>query len=100
MPNNHLPTQTAVIKALTKLLGGTEAVFPGHKISSHPGLYVTQGLRSVSGPVVLVRGRGLNTSVQTTEDLAALLTEKGFEIARNPKRSTEITVNYIPREAR
>lgn len=98
MGNNHLPTQTAVIKALGKLLGDDQAVFPGHKMSSVPGFYVANGLRNVSGPVIHVVNSDRD---QVTAMLTDILKDKGFKFSHGSRvRSNQITVNYIPREAR
>lgn len=97
MPNNHLPTQTAVIKALTKLFGDDQTVFPAHKISSAPGFYVGQPLKHVSGPTIFVVSSDVT---RVTGLLADVLIGKGFEIVRSGVRLNQITVNFIPREAR
>jgi hypothetical protein len=96
MPTRHLPTQTAVIKALSKVLGSDQAVQPAHQISSSAGFYVARGLQNVSGPTILIRAGSSGAVVDMLEDL---LTEDGWTIERHATKP-EITVNFIPREAR
>jgi len=95
--SKHLPTQDAVIKTLVKILGDDSVVRKGHLISSAPGFYVANGLRNVVGPTIFVVSTDRE---KVTDMLADVLEGNGVEIARNPKRPSEVTVNFIPRGAR